>query len=89
MKKMKLTATRHEEPVQYFYGDAIPSRYLFTQEQSETWDDYWGAIGAGMESPDESEEWFVTFQEAHRRRFNDMATSGVITVKYSTVQKYG
>lgn len=37
-----------------------------------------------MESPDEGEEWFVTFQEAHRQRFNDMATSGVITVKYST-----
>lgn len=32
----------------------IPIRYLFKQEQSETWDDYWGAIGAGMESPDES-----------------------------------
>lgn len=80
----RLTATRHEEPVQYFYGDAISSRYLFTQEQSETWDDYWGAIGAGMESPDESEEWFITFQEAHRQRFNDMATSGRITVKYST-----
>ncbi|WP_223066339.1 class I SAM-dependent methyltransferase [Paenibacillus caui] len=80
----RLAATRHKEPVQYFYGDSIPSRYLFKQEQSETWDEYWGAVVSGMESPDVSDEWFATFQKAHQQRFNDMATSGVITVKYST-----
>lgn len=80
----RLTETRHIKPVQYFYGDSTPNRYLFKQEQNETWDEYWGAVFSSMESPDEREEWFVTFQEAHKQRFNDMARDGVITVMYGT-----
>ncbi|WP_160308932.1 hypothetical protein [Paenibacillus sp. DMB20] len=37
-----------------------------------------------MEAPDESDAWFVSFQKAHKQRFNDMASNGVITVPYST-----
>lgn len=80
----RLTATRHKEPIQYFFGYSIPNRYLFKQEHIETWDEYWGAVISGMESPDETEDWFVTFQDAHKQRFNDISSSGVITVRYST-----
>lgn len=80
----RLAATRHQEPVQYFYGDSTPSRYLFKQEINETWDEYWGAVISGMEAPDEIDAWFVSFQKAHKQRFNDMASNGVITVPYST-----
>ncbi|OPA75348.1 hypothetical protein BVG16_22420 [Paenibacillus selenitireducens] len=80
----RLNATRHQEPVQYFYGDSTPSRYLFKQEHIETWDEYWGAVISGMESPDESEDWFEAFQKAHAQRFHQLETNGVITVRYST-----
>lgn len=80
----RLAVTRHKEPVQYFYGDSNPKRYLFKQEQKETWAEYWGAVISGMESPDESEDWFIEFQKAHKQRFNDLETNGVITVKYCT-----
>lgn len=80
----RLAETRHKETVQYFYGDSTPNRYLFKQEQKETWAEYWGAVVSGMESPDESEDWFVAFQEAHKQRFNSMEIDGIITVVYST-----
>ncbi|MDQ0195568.1 hypothetical protein [Paenibacillus wynnii] len=68
----------------YFYGDSTPSRFLFNQEHHESWDEYWGAVISNMESPDESEDWFVAFQDAHKQRFNDIAKDGVISIKYST-----
>lgn len=80
----RLAATRHTEPVQYFFGDSQPNRYLFKQEHQETWNEYWGAVVSGMESPDESEEWFEAFEEAHKQRFNAMQTNGLITFMYST-----
>ncbi|BFH63063.1 class I SAM-dependent methyltransferase [Paenibacillus azoreducens] len=80
----RLAATRHQEPVTYFYGDSAPHRFLFKQEHYETWDEYWGAVVSGMEAPDESEDWFEIFQEAHKQRFNKIASNGQITVRYST-----
>ncbi|WP_169744133.1 class I SAM-dependent methyltransferase [Paenibacillus wynnii] len=80
----RLTATRHSEPVEYFYGDSAPSRFLFKQEHQEGWNEYWGAVISSMESPDEREDWFVAFQDAHKQRFNDIAKDGVISIKYST-----
>ena len=80
----RITATRHKEPVEYFYGASTPSRFLFEQKHNETWDEYWGAVVSGMESPIVSEDWFVTFREAHKQRFNDIAINGQITVMYNT-----
>lgn len=34
-----LAATRHSEPIAYFYGSSTPARYLFNQEHKETWDE--------------------------------------------------
>jgi len=80
----RLTGTRHHVPIQYFYGDSIPSRYLFQQEHCETWDEYWGAVMSGMESPNENDDWFLAFQAAHKQRFDSISVGGRITIKYST-----
>ncbi|MNN76071.1 hypothetical protein D3C81_1924190 [compost metagenome] len=80
----RLTATRHKEPVQYFYGDSTPSSFLFKQEHTETWEEYWGAVISGMESPNVNEDWFEEFHEAHKQRFDELAISDVITVMYNT-----
>ena len=82
--KTRLSETRHNKPKSYFYGTTIPNRYLYEQEHEETWEEYWGAIVSGMESPNESEAWFPEFKEAHLRRFNGMERNGVIMVSYST-----
>ena len=80
----RLNVTRHMKPVSFFYGDATPSRYIFQQEHEESWEEYWGAIVSGMESPDESEAWFDEFKDAHQKRFRRLEINGVIKVNYST-----
>lgn len=82
--KNRLSETRHSKPVSFFFGTTTPNRYLFNQEHEETWEEYWGAIVSGMESPDENEAWFQEFKEAHVRRFKRMEYNGVIKVIYST-----
>jgi ubiquinone/menaquinone biosynthesis C-methylase UbiE len=82
--KNRLSETRHNEPVSYFFGTTIPNRYLFQQEHEESWEEYWGAIVSGMESPDESEAWFQEFKKAHVKRFKGLERNGVIKVTYST-----
>ncbi|WP_227793593.1 class I SAM-dependent methyltransferase [Paenibacillus guangzhouensis] len=80
----RLSNTRHTKPVTYFYGEAAPSRYVFQQEHEESWEEYWGAVVSGMESPNESEAWFEEFKEAHHKRFRGLERNGVIKVNYST-----
>jgi ubiquinone/menaquinone biosynthesis C-methylase UbiE len=80
----RLTVTRHDKPVQFFFGNSTPSRYLFRQQQEESWIEYWGAVVSGMESPNEGEEWFESFKKAHKKRFEEMETNGLIKVAYST-----
>jgi len=82
--KNRLIETRHNKPVSYFYGSTIPNRYLFQQEHEESWEEYWGAIVSGMESPNESEAWFQEFKEAHVKRFKGLERNGVIRLIYST-----
>ncbi|MGG4341713.1 class I SAM-dependent methyltransferase [Paenibacillus lautus] len=82
--KTRLSETRHNKPVSYFYGTTIPNSYLFHQEHEESWEEYWGAIISGMESPNESEAWFQEFKETHVKRFKGLERNGVIRVVYST-----
>jgi ubiquinone/menaquinone biosynthesis C-methylase UbiE len=80
----RLQQTRHIEPVSYFYGNVTPTRHLFSQAHIETWDEYWGAVLSGMESPAIEEGWFTEFREAHQKRFAQFAVDGQLTIRYST-----
>ena len=80
----RLRQTRHDKPPEYFYGKTMPEKFLFRQVQTETWEEYWGAVVSNMESPSENEGWFSDFKEAHRLIFSRFANEGVLTVEYST-----
>ncbi|MGN7760160.1 class I SAM-dependent methyltransferase [Paenibacillus sp. 22594] len=80
----RLNDSRHTLPLQYFYNGAKPVKYLFPQELQEGWEEYWGAAISGMEAPEEHEEWFRDFRQAHWERFESLQKDGEITVKYST-----
>lgn len=80
----RLSETRHKQPVQYFFGDSKPERFIFEQEIKESWEEYWGANNSGMESPEEDEKWFEAFRDKHQERFALLENNGLITVKYAT-----
>ncbi|WP_410771982.1 class I SAM-dependent methyltransferase [Fontibacillus sp. BL9] len=80
----RLAETRHQTPLGYFFGKSLPAKHLFRQEHRENWDEYWGAVASGMESPGGNEDWFSEFREAHLERFRRLAKNGNLTVAYST-----
>jgi SAM-dependent methyltransferase len=68
----------------HFFGKAVPTPHSFPQTRSETWDEYWGAVQAGMEAPSAADDWFSAIEAAHRERFTSQAVDGILTVPYRT-----